>query len=183
MQQAPAPRPDPSPSSRWLAIAGIALPVLALDQLSKWVILEYLAGEDDSGRMDLIGPWLALDYVENRGAAFGILQGHSDLLLIVAFIVVIGIAVMFQRMLGASRLQTVATGLIVGGAIGNIVDRVRYGFVIDFVAVGPFPRFNVADSAITIGVLVMVGAVLFARDGGHVDPSNAKSTVGRASGR
>jgi signal peptidase II len=183
MPEAPTLNPTQPRINPWLVVVLLALPVLVLDQITKWAVVQYLAGDDDPGRIDLISPWLALDYVENRGAAFGILQGRSDLLLIVAFIIVIGIAIMFQRMLGASRLQPIATGFIVGGAVGNIVDRVRFGFVIDFVAVGPWPKFNVADSAITIGVLLMVGAVLLAGDGSHPGPSNAESPIGRASGR
>ncbi|MBA2519495.1 MAG: signal peptidase II [Chloroflexia bacterium] len=164
MQQAPAPERGQARLRPWLTVGLIAFAVLAVDQLTKWLIVRWLTGEAGEGRVDLIRPWLALVYVENRGAAFGLFGGQSDLLLVAAIIVVIGIALTFHRMMGASHLLTIAIGLIIGGAVGNISDRLRLGYVIDFVAVGPWPRFNVADAAISVGVLLMVGAVLFASD-------------------
>lgn len=137
--------------------------IIGLDQLSKLLIVRLLV-EEGRGQLELGAPWLALVYVENRGAAFGILRGYSDVLLPIAVIVVIGITVVFSRLSGASPLLPFATGLIVGGAIGNIIDRLRLGFVIDFVAVGPWPKFNVADSAISVGVAVMIWAMLAGGD-------------------
>lgn len=153
----------PSSIGPALAVLATATVVIAVDQLSKWVIVRLLV-EDGWGRFELGTSWLALIYVENRGAAFGILQGYSDYLLPLAVILVIGITVMFSRLSGSSPLLPFATGLIVGGAIGNIIDRVRLGFVIDFVAVGPWPKFNLADSAISVGVVLMVWAILSSGD-------------------
>lgn len=153
----------PSSIGPAVAVAATAAIVIAVDQLSKWLIVRSLV-EEGRGQLDLGVSWLAMIYVENRGAAFGILQGYSDYLLPVAVILVIGITLMFSRLSGASPFLPFATGLIVGGAIGNIIDRVRLGFVIDFVAVGPWPKFNVADSAISIGVALMIWAMLFGGD-------------------
>lgn len=154
----PPPRIGPA-----LVVAMTAAAVIAVDQLSKWLIVRLLV-EDGRGRVELGAPWLAMTYVENRGAAFGILQGYSDFLLPLAVILVIGITLMYARLSGSSPLLPLATGLIIGGAIGNIIDRVRLGFVIDFVSVGPWPKFNVADSAISVGVSLMFWAMLVGGD-------------------
>lgn len=159
----------------------VGLSILALDQVTKWLVVRSLLVDGESVRVDLLRPWLGLVYVENRGAAFGFLQGQSDLLLIIAVIVVFGIAIVFQRMMGASRLLPAAIGLIVGGAIGNIIDRIRFGYVIDFVAVGPWPRFNVADAAISMGVILMTGVVLFSHEPGLDDANQATTKVGSVS--
>ncbi|MDQ3692956.1 MAG: signal peptidase II [Chloroflexota bacterium] len=151
-----------------------------VDQLTKWLIARWLTGEGGEGRVDLIRPWLALVYVENRGAAFGLFGGQSDLLLVAAIIVVIGIALTFHQMMGTSRLLTMSIGFIIGGAVGNISDRLRLGYVIDFVAVGPWPRFNVADAAISVGVLLMAVAVLVASDPDERAATDMTPNRGRA---
>lgn len=180
MQQAPTPARGVHGHRSWLTSGLIAFGVLAVDQLTKWFIARWLTGDAGEGRLDLIRPWLALVYVENRGAAFGLFGGQSDLLLVAAIIVVIGIALTFHRMMGTSRLLTIAIGLIIGGAVGNISDRLRLGYVIDFVAVGPWPRFNVADAAISVGVLLMAVAVLFASDREQPGATHMTPDRGRA---
>lgn len=134
--------------------------IICLDQLTKWLVLDRLAASSP-GRVDLAPGILALVYVENRGAAFGIFQGHSDLVLVAAILLVIGITIVFYRMSAGSPLLPYAAGLIIGGALGNIIDRIRLGFVVDFVAVGPWPKFNVADAAVSTGVALMFVALLF----------------------
>ena len=81
----------------------------------------------------------------------------------------------FWRMAGESRLAVIGIGLLAGGGIGNMIDRLRHGAVIDFVAVGPWPRFNVADSAITIGVLLLAWSVLTAQEQTPDDPTKEHS--------
>lgn len=160
-----------------LVFALAALIVIVADQLTKGLILRGLAGEESDGRVDIVSPWLALVYVENRGAAFGLLQGYSDLLLVLAIVLVIGITIFFQRMGTLSPLMPVATGLIVGGAIGNIIDRIRLGFVVDFVAVGPWPTFNVADSAITVGTVLLFVALIFGKEDSSPLPERSKEVT------
>ncbi len=147
-----------------IVILALIVAVVAVDQMTKWLVFRALAGADTDDRFELSSPCLALDYVENRGAVFGLFQGSSDLLLVFAVLIVIGIAIVTYRMGGISPLMPAATGLILGGALGNIIDRVRLGFVIDFVAVGPWPKFNVADSAISVGVALLIVAMLFGND-------------------
>lgn len=145
-------------------IAGIAVIIILLDQFTKWLVVDRLAGPAAPGRVDLVPGIFSIVYVENRGAAFGIFQGYSDIVLVAAILLVIGITFVMYRMSAGSPLLPYATGLIVGGAVGNIIDRIRLGYVVDFVAVGPWPKFNVADAAVTVGVALMFVAFLFWQD-------------------
>lgn len=106
-------------------------------------------------RHDLVGKWLAIEYAENRGAAFGVLSGLGPLLTLGSVAIVVLLLGQYRRQANPRPWQTVALGLIVGGAAGNLLDRVRLGYVIDFIAVGPWPNFNVADSAISVGVALL----------------------------
>jgi signal peptidase II len=141
--------------TRWLVPLAIAVVVAALDRLSKTLIREWLPARSSGSRHDLVGNWLGLDYVENRGAAFGTLSEYGGLLTLLALLVVLGMVALYRRVPSPSIWLRLGLGLLVGGATGNVVDRLVYGYVVDFVAVGPWPRFNLADSSITIGVLLL----------------------------
>ena len=93
---------------------------------------------------------------ENRGAAFGLFSGLVPILTVASIAILMGLLLHYLRAGTAPALANVAIGAIAGGALGNLVDRVRLGHVVDFVSVGPWPNFNVADSAITIGVLILI---------------------------
>lgn len=134
--------------------------IVAVDQLVKWVIDREIGPGAKSSEHWLAGDWLGLSYGTNSGIAFGVLQGESTIALIaaaLATLVVIGSFVWIHR---ASTSVSIAGAIIIGGATGNLVDRVRLGYVRDFFVVGPWPAFNVADSAITIGVFVALLGVL-----------------------
>lgn len=105
-------------------------------------------------RIALLGSFVGLLPVRNPGIAFGIQLpgGVQELLILIALVLVIYAAARSER----SRLGDCGYGLIVGGALGNVVDRVKDGFVTDFFQVGAFPVFNVADSCITIGVVLLL---------------------------
>jgi signal peptidase II len=135
------------------AVAGTAAIVAGVDQLSKAVIVAAIGPGSTDSRIAVSGGWLALEYAENRGAAFGLLPGLAPVLAGVSAAILIGIIVHLFRTPSPTLLATISVGAIVGGALGNLSDRVRLGYVVDFVAVGPWPNFNVADSAITIGIL------------------------------
>lgn len=111
-------------------------------------------------RVELIGSLLGFEYVQNTGAAFGILAGQPLLLAIFAVLASALFVAMMRTTLRAHPLVPIAVGLVLGGALGNLLDRIRLGYVVDFVAVGGFPRFNVADSAITIGLMLMAWTAL-----------------------
>jgi signal peptidase II len=153
---------EPRPSTlrpSWLAYA-LAVVVIALDQLSKAWVLDglHLA---ERGSTAIVAPILRFSLVWNRGFSFGLLSGTSLArwgLFAFSVAVAIGLAVVARRI--RRVLPALALGLIIGGALGNAVDRVRFGAVVDFIdvsAMGFFPWiFNVADSAITCGVVLLL---------------------------
>lgn len=139
-----------------LTLAGIAASILAIDQLTKFFLVSKVGPDRFEYRVELVDGWLAIEYTENRGAAFGVLSGLVPILTAVSIAVLIGLLLHFMRQENSPLWHTLAIGGIVGGALGNLVDRVRLGYVIDFLSIGPWPNFNVADSAITVGVLVLI---------------------------
>ncbi len=140
----------------------IALLVVCLDQLTKWLVERTLPLHHDR---PIIGGFLSLQYVRNEGAAFGILSNadlpfQGVLLSIVAAVALGAIVVYALRLNPAHKLAQLALALVMGGAVGNLLDRARFGYVIDFVLVywreHRWPNFNVADSAISIGICLLV---------------------------
>lgn len=134
--------------------------VLVIDQVSKALVTEWIGPDQTVHRQDLVGTIIAFDYVRNSGVAFGLLRGRQWLVSLLAIVVLSGFMVAFWRSLRYSRLLQIAIGLIAGGAIGNLIDRTRLGYVVDFMAVGAWPRFNVADSSITIGLMLLVWSLM-----------------------
>ncbi len=146
---------------RWLWIAGA---VLVADQASKWLALEKLVLHESIPLM----PLLNLTLVYNKGAAFGFLStasGWQNLFFIgIALVATVVILYLLRRMGTKDRFLAAALMLILGGAIGNLIDRLLYGHVVDFIDVyygtWHWPAFNVADSAITVGaVMIALDAV------------------------
>ena len=133
----------------------VAAVVIGLDQLAKAAIVEWLGPGSPSHRFDLVDGLLAVHYVENTGAAFGVLADRRVVLSVLALVVLVGLVLYYRQLGHGSMAARLGMGLLVGGALGNIIDRVRLGHVVDFIAVGPWPKFNVADSAITAGVLLV----------------------------
>ncbi len=129
--------------------------MLVTDQLTKWLVSDRLGPGETSHRYDLLGDVVAVHYVENRGVAFGLFQGQAMIATVLAIVVLALLIRTYRRADAASWRMVCGCGLIVGGAVGNIADRMRLGYVVDFVAVSAWPTFNVADSAITIGVLLL----------------------------
>ena len=142
----------PEPSDIAVATAATAI-VAGVDQLTKMYVDAAIGPGSADSRIAVIGDWLALEYAENRGTAFGLLPGLAPVLAAISAAILVGIIVHLFRTPSQTLLATISVGAIVGGAFGNLIDRVRLGYVVDFIAVGPWPNFNVADSAITLGVL------------------------------
>jgi signal peptidase II len=131
----------------------ISLIVILFDQLTKWLVVKYMElGES----IPLITDFLYLTSHRNRGAAWGILQGQMWFFYIITIIVIIGIIVFIQRLKDNEKIVGWSLGLMLGGAIGNFIDRVIHKEVVDFINTYiftyDFPIFNVADSALVIGV-------------------------------
>ena len=134
--------------ARFFAIAGA---VVALDQITKLLIVRNIAEGD---HVRLIGNFLVLSHIRNSGAAFGTLRGFGGVLAMIALAGVGIFAVVAWRQ--SSPIVGIAAGLVAGGAMGNLVDRIIRGTVVDFVDFRFWPAFNVADSAITIGAVLLV---------------------------
>jgi signal peptidase II len=142
-----------------LAIA-IVVVVVALDQATKaWAVAEL-----KSGPISIIGDDVELHLSRNGGGAFSLFRGFTPLLAVVA--VVIAVVLIRAARRAQDRLTLVTLALVLGGALGNLSDRVfrapsfLSGRVVDFVRIGSFPTFNVADSAITVGAVALVAASL-----------------------
>jgi signal peptidase II len=146
--------------ARMLPLA-VAIPVVALDRTTKDAVVRAIGPDAAQHRIDLLGRWIGLEYAENRGAAFGLFGAQSPILPLVAIAIVLTIGAAYGRQRRPSLTLGLAVGLAVGGAIGNLIDRVRLGYVIDFIAIGPWPNFNVADSAVTLGVIGFVAWALW----------------------
>jgi signal peptidase II len=140
-----------SPGRTTLAAAGVAVAVVILDQLTKALV----RGGLDPGETRELLPFLDLVNVRNSGVAFGFLAGGGALLVVGTAIALLALVAFF---LTHSRrpLVWLPTGLLLGGAAGNLIDRARDGSVTDFVKFPHFPAFNVADTAITLGVVALV---------------------------
>ncbi len=139
-----------------IRLVAVTTSVTVIDQLTKFLLASTIDSQRIASRVEIVDSWLALEYTENRGAAFGLFSGLAPILAGVSIAILAALLWHFLRQVRPPLWQTVATGAIAGGAIGNLIDRIRLGYVIDFVSVGPWPNFNVADSAITVGVLVLV---------------------------
>ncbi len=135
----------------------LSLLIFILDQLSKRLVLNYLK---DIREMPIFKNILHFTYVENRGAAFGIMQNKKWFFIILTILVIAFIVIYFREDKGYPRVMMIGLSLIVGGAIGNLVDRIVYGFVIDFIDFRIWPVFNIADMAIVIGQILVAYIVL-----------------------
>jgi signal peptidase II len=144
----------------WPIFLGLAATVIVTDQLTKaWLVSQLAPGES----MPVVGDYLRLVHSQNNGALFGLFR-ESAILFGLASIVVIGLIVVYHARSGRSRYMSVALGLLLGGAIGNLIDRLRLGYVVDFVdaGIGSFRwyTFNVADAAISFAILFLIAAAL-----------------------
>jgi signal peptidase II len=138
---------------------GIAVLIVALDQLTKWLVLKNMElGE----RIVLADPYFAWLSHRNRGAAWGMLEGQMWLFAVITIVVIAGILYYFHKYAKGKPLFQVSLMLLLGGAIGNFIDRLVRGEVVDFVDIlipvinYDFPIFNVADAALTVGVVLMI---------------------------
>ncbi|AAM24750.1 signal peptidase II [Caldanaerobacter subterraneus subsp. tengcongensis MB4] len=140
-----------------MAIVIVAF-VVFLDQFTKYLAAKYLM---PIGSYPVIKHFFHLTYVENRGAAFGMLQNKT--LFFIVITVVVGIVLIYSMIkLPENSLYNYTLAMILGGAIGNLIDRVRLGYVVDFIDFKFFPAvFNVADSFIVVGAIILGYLMIF----------------------
>ncbi len=129
--------------------------IVVLDQFAKYVVDLIIGPERSRNAYWFIDDWVGFEYVLNAGIAFGIDLGSERFTTLVVGTAFIVVAVIFWKLAPKHRLTAIGAGCLVGGAIGNLIDRFRYDAVVDYVAIGPWPRFNVADTAIVFGVILL----------------------------
>jgi signal peptidase II len=163
--------------ARWPIFIGIAVAVFVLDQLAKaWLVSTLSPGE----RIQVVGDYVRLIHSQNTGALFGLFRDQALFFAIVS-VGVVGAIVWFHHSSGRNTLLSVALGLLLGGALGNMADRFRIGYVVDFVDVGlgdlRFYTFNIADSAISLAILLLL-LTAFLSTGRDEDRSHPVETPG-----
>ena len=153
-------RPAGPRTPQVLIFAAVALAVIVLDRWTKQLAVTHLF---DSGvrSVPIFGEYVRFTYVENRGAAFGLFQEQTTFFIVVGVVVVGVIVASYRYIPESSWLLNVCLGLQMGGAIGNLIDRIRVGYVVDFIDLTFWPVFNIADSAICVGVAGLAVTVLF----------------------
>jgi len=145
-----------------LALGLTASLVLLLDQATKAMVAEAI---ELGARVEVIGDVVVLWHVRNTGAAFSLFQGGQVFFLFVT-VLAFGMLIYFQRAFrGRGPLLHMVLGLVLGGTLGNLVDRVRLGYVTDFISVGigdlRWPTWNVADASLVVGILALVAYLTF----------------------
>ena len=130
----------------------VALILLSLDQFSKYLITQKMSLADS---MPVIKSIFHITYVENTGIAFGLFPQGQILFITISLIIILVIVFFERKKALKSPWERFCLGLVLGGALGNLVDRLRFGFVIDFLDFRIWPVFNLADSGVCIGGILM----------------------------
>lgn len=146
--------------AHWGVFLGLAATIVVLDQLAKaWLVANVAPGEVRS----VVGDSVRFVYHQNSGALFGLFRDQAILFGLIS-IVVIGLIVAYHARSGRSRYMSIALGFLLGGAIGNMIDRLRLGYVVDFVDIGigdlRFYTFNIADSGISASIVLLVAVAV-----------------------
>lgn len=151
---------DRAPARRWPLFLALAATIVVADQLAKALVTSRLAPGQS---VDVVGDLVRIVFGQNTGALFGLFKDNAAMFGLVSLLV-IGLIVAYHGRSAPSLYLTVTLGLLLGGAIGNMIDRLRIGYVVDFVDVGlgslRFYTFNVADSAISLSILLLLLAAV-----------------------
>lgn len=169
--------------ARWPIFVGLAVAVLVADQLTKAWLVSFLA---PGQRTEVVGSYVRLIHTQNSGALFGLFRDQAILFAFVS-IGVVGMIIWFHGNAGRNTLLSIALGLLLGGALGNMADRFRHGYVVDFVDLGigdlRWYTFNVADAAISCAILLLLFSAFMPEKGrsgvlrggsGGVDPTERR---------
>ncbi len=175
-----------SPISKWLKALlpfWVAAAIFVPDQVSKGWITENLAYRQSLSIWPALDPWLTITHGHNSGAVFGILPGANLLFIIIAIVVIAVIIAFYHNLATNSLLVRLSLGLQLGGALGNLADRLRYGYVIDFVDFGLTPTirwytFNVADASLVTGVIVLAFCLLLAKPDLKMEQPDLSERIG-----
>lgn len=161
----------------------IAAVIILADQATKAWILS-IWPQPYTGEIPIIANWLELTYIRNTGVAFGLFGGVPQLFTVTSLLITAGAIWFYLRHLPQNNGGlAVSLGLIIGGAIGNVIDRIRFGYVVDFIKTfdGRFPIFNIADSCIVVGVGLM--ALLLVQEDAQAQSGRISTQVEAEDGR
>ncbi len=141
-----------------MALFGLAGAIVALDQWTKWLVREHIefGGQWLPEWLTWLSPYARFVHWYNSGAAFGMFQNGNLFFTILAFVVIAAIIYYFPYVPRDDWSLKIALGLQLAGAVGNLIDRLMMGKVTDFISIGAFPVFNIADASITIGVATLL---------------------------
>jgi signal peptidase II len=145
----------------WLTFLGLAAVILAVDQLTKAWLTSFLAPGQS---VEVLGDLIRLRHSQNAGGLFGLFQGQALPFALISMVVV-GLIVLYHARGGRDAYLSITLGLLLGGALGNLTDRLRLGYVVDFVDAGigdlRWYTFNVADASISFAILLLLAASLW----------------------
>lgn len=143
-------------AKRYLVLAVGAGIIILLDQFTKYLVRTNLPVNGVWAPWDWLLPYARLFHTQNTGVAFGMLQGANLILAVLAGLVSLAILYYYPRVPARDWALQIALILQLAGALGNLIDRVIFGYVTDFISVGTFAVFNIADSSITVGVIILL---------------------------
>ncbi len=144
-------------STRWLFL--VAILIVGLDQISKVLIRQNLAFGEIWSPWEWLTPYARFVHISNTGAAFGMFKNGNPIFMVLAVIVSGAILYYYPRIPDTEKVIRFSLSLQLAGAVGNLIDRIFFGHVTDFISVGNFAIFNIADSSITVGVAILLIAV------------------------
>jgi signal peptidase II len=153
-----AERPLTAGPFHWLALVAVAFCAVVADQLTKLIVVSQL----ELGESISLAGGFSIHYVRNQGIAFGFLSGWASAVTILTAGAVLWMVFYFARAGARHPILPVALGLLIGGSLGNLVDRIRLGHVTDFIDPPYWPAFNLADTFIVAGVAVLLAALIAA---------------------
>lgn len=171
MGEPPEPETRPAaltPHPDFWSLPGLLLSagsILALDQLTKALVIHYLPLYAYWEPSPQIGRLFRIYHISNTGAAFGMFPDNGNIFIIIALVVALAIIYYYPRLRPEQRVMRIALGLQLGGALGNLIDRLRFGYVVDFLDIGFWAIFNVADAAIVLGVVTLAICLWQEEDG------------------
>lgn len=145
-------------SRRFFIFFGVAVGIIAFDQWTKWLVIQSIPLNTSwlPESLAWLAPYARFFHIQNRGASFGMFQDGNTFFVILTTVIVAGIVYYVSRMEHPSNWMWVAAGMYLGGAVGNLIDRLTIGAVTDFISVGTFYIFNVADASINISVVLLL---------------------------
>lgn len=152
--------------ARWYLFGALALLVVVLDQISKAII----RGQLELRERHEVTSWFSISRVNNEGIAFGLFPGRQEAIAVLTVVALSAIAIALAGLVSRNPMVAAGAGLLVGGSLGNLIDRLAHGAVTDFIDLARWPAFNVADCGITVGaVLIVLGLMADDREAEEPD--------------